>query len=37
MEEDLDYWIELYDGTIVCSDKCMKDWKEILKANRKEG
>jgi len=36
MEEDLDYWEELYDGTIICSKKCEKDWKEIIEINRKE-
>ena len=30
-QEDLDYWEELYDGTIVCSEKCAREWyKDVL-------
>ena len=36
-KEELDYWVELPDGTIVCSDKCEKEWKEVIKINRKKG
>jgi len=28
-KEDLDYWIELPDGTIVCSEKCKKEWEKL--------
>jgi len=34
-EENLEKWIELYDGTIVCSPKCRKEWKLNCKENRK--
>ena len=36
MKEDLNYWEELSDGTIVCGDKCEKEWNEIIKINRRE-
>jgi formylmethanofuran dehydrogenase subunit E len=34
-EEGLKTYIELYDGTIVCSPKCRKEWKQNCKENRK--
>jgi hypothetical protein len=33
-EEDLNYWEELDDGTVVCSKKCGLQWyKEVLERN----
>lgn len=33
-EEDLDYWLEMPDGSLVCSPKCGKDWMKVVKENR---
>jgi hypothetical protein len=35
-EEDLDYWIEMPDGSLVCSPKCGLDWMKVVKENREE-
>lgn len=34
-QENLKTYIELPDGTIVCSNKCKQDWKVLCEENRK--
>ena len=35
-KEDLDYWIELYDGTLVCSGERALEWEKVIELNRKD-
>jgi len=35
-KEDLTDWIELSDGTIVCSEKCKSEWEQLCRENRGE-
>lgn len=33
-QENLEEWIELSTGTIVCSEKCKKEWNKLVKEEK---